>query len=143
MPWEVVDLWLRTLGDYTNNNPGFHDEVIINNCLLKFQRVFLNLEDMIDEMKIKEGLTFNKHMGEIIGFTNLGNVEDELLWLEKESEQPTVAKQIPVLMIRGLLFKLEFPYAHFGTHGIIADVLFPIAWETIQRLETHKLKVLW
>lgn len=93
-------------------------------------------------MKVKEGLVFNKHSGEVIGFTNLGNVSDELLQLEKEGEQPTIAKQILVLMVRGLMFKLQFPYAHFGTRGVTADVLFPIVWEAIHRLETHEVKVL-
>ena len=60
-------------------------------------------------MKVKEGLVFSKHSGEIIGSTNLGNINDELLRLET-GEQPAVAKQILVLMVRGLLFKLEFPY---------------------------------
>ncbi len=47
---------------------------------------------------------------------------------------------ILAVMVRGLLFNLEFPLAHFSTSG--ADYLFPIVWEAIRLLETAELKVL-
>ena len=86
-------------------------------------------------MKIKEGLIYNKISGEIVGFTNIGDINQELLRLEQESDHPTVAKQILVLMVRGLLFKLEFPYAHFGTRNLSGDLIYPIVWEAVRRLE--------
>ena len=85
---------------------------------------------------------YNKHFGEIIGFTNLGDVNDQLLRLEQEDEHPPVAKQVLALMVRGVMFKLEFPYAHFGTRGISADILYPIVWEAVRRLEASDLKVM-
>ena len=30
------------------------------------------------------------------------------------------------------LWKYQYPYAHFATQAITADMLFPIAWEAIQ-----------
>ena len=45
-------------------------------------------------------------------------------------------------MIRGLFFKLEFPYAHFATEGVSADTLYPIVWKAIRRLETDGVKVI-
>ena len=74
-------------------------------------------------MKIKEGLVFNKYSGKIIGFTQLGTINDDLLRLEQE-EHPPFAKYVLAIMVRGTL--LEFPYAHFGTRGITADLMFPI-----------------
>ena len=47
---------------------------------------------IIDEMKVKEGLVFNKYTGEVIGFTNLGDVNNNLLQLENEDEHLSVAK---------------------------------------------------
>ncbi len=45
-----------------------------------------------------------------------------------------------VLLVRGLFFKLNFPYAHFPTRkGIVADMLFPIA---IRQLEAIGFKVI-
>ena len=126
------------------NKPGFQDEVdqqLLHEIPKGLSESRRYVAVLVDEMKVKEGLVFSKHSGEIIGFTNLGNINDELLRLET-GEQPAVAKQILVLMVRGLLFKLEFPYAHFGTRGVTADVLFSILWEAIHRLEANELKVL-
>ncbi len=35
--------------------------------------------------------------------------------LENDSDHPLVATHVLSVMIRGVFFKLEFPYAHFGT----------------------------
>ena len=138
----------RTLRDYTNyftNKPGFMDEVdeqlmseISPN--LPASRRFIAL--LMDEMKVKEGLVYNKYSGDIIGFTNLGDINDQLLQIEQGGEQPTVAKHVLVLMVRGIMFKLEFPLAHFGTRDAAGDILFPIVWEAIRHLEARELKVL-
>lgn len=139
----------RTLLDYTHyfaNKVGFQDEVNqqlveeVDRLSLPDTRKFVAL--LIDEMKVKEGLVFNKHTGEIVGFTSLGDINDNLLQLEQEGERPEVAKQLLTLMVRGLMFKLNFPYAHFASRGATGDVLFPIVWEAIRRLESSGIKVL-
>ena len=54
--------------------------------------------------------------GNVIGFCNLGKVNDELLQYERdEGEHPPVAKHILAVMVRGLFFKCDFPLAHFST----------------------------
>ena len=45
-------------------------------------------------------------------------------------------------MIRGLLFRFEFPLAHFSTEDITADLLYPIIWEGIRLVESMGLKVI-
>ena len=64
--------------------------------------------------------------------------------LEKEyrEEHPSVAKQILALMACGILFKVEFPYAHFCSCGVTGEELFPIVWEAICQLEASEIKVL-
>ncbi len=52
-------------------------------------RMFVSV--ILDEMKINEGLVYNKHSGEIVGFTSLGDINDDLLRLDDE---PQVAKQL-------------------------------------------------
>ncbi len=49
--------------------------------------IFVGL--IIDEMKVKEGLVYNKSDGKVIGFTALGAINDEM----DEEEQKPVAKQ--------------------------------------------------
>ena len=62
---------------------------------------------LLDEMKVKEDLVYDKHSGEIIGFTNLGSINEQLLQAEREMEinyvHPPIAKQILAIMIRGFL----------------------------------------
>ena len=94
---------------------------------------------LIDEMKVKEGLVYNKHTGEIVGFTSLGDINDNLLKLEQEGEQPQVAKQLLTLMVRGIIFKLIFPYAHFASRGATGDILLPFVREAIRCLESNEI----
>lgn len=93
-------------------------------------------------MKIKEGLVYNKHPGEMIGFTDLGDTNNELMKLEQGTEHPPIANHVLTIMVRGILFKMEFPYAHFGTQGATADFLYPIMWEAVRLLEADGIKVL-
>ncbi len=89
-------------------------------------------------MKVKEGLVYNKSDGKVIGYTA---INDELMKMDEEEQKP-VAKQILVLMVRGTMFNLTFPYAHFGTKGSTADLLYPIIWIAIRRLEDKAIKVI-
>lgn len=145
----IENYWLRDYTHYFTNKPGFQDEVDqqliteVDQAITSQVKAVWYVGILIDEIKIKEGLVYNKHSGEIVGFTNLGDFNDQLLRLEHEGDHPPVAKQILVLMVRGIMFKLEFPYAHFGTRGITADVLHPIMWEAIHRLESSELKVIY
>ncbi len=106
---------------------GFQDEVDeqladeVNAKSLPPPRKFVSL--ILDE---KEGLVYNKISGQVSGFINVGDINNDLLKLEHEEETPQMAKQVLVLMVRGIFFNLSFPYAHFGTDGIIANLLFSI-----------------
>ena len=142
----------RTLRDYTHyfkSVAGFNPDVN-----LQLQRE-VDLQSLsvskryvvlvIDEMKIKEDLVYDKNSGNIIGFTSLGDIGDTLTELEDKSRNtthPSVAQYILVIMVRGIFFKLDFPYVHFGTQGVTADFLFPIVWEAVRQLEGIGCKVI-
>ena len=143
----------RTLRDYSNYfkcKAGFQLEV--NQQLHKEAKVTELQEPrkfcviVVDEMKIKENLIYDKFSGEIIGFTQLGEINNELLKLEQncksDMDHPPVAKHLLVLMVRGIFFKLDFPYAHFATESATADILYPIIWEAVRQVESIGLKVI-
>ena len=48
----------------------------------------------------------------------------------------------PCERILAIFFKLEFPYAHFGTENVTTDLLFLIIWKGIRQLEGMGLKVI-
>ena len=77
----------RTLRDYTHwisIKDGPQSEVIrhIQKCMNLHEEtsdseVYFALS--MDEMKIQSGLYFKKHTGEMVGFTNLGEANENLL----------------------------------------------------------------
>ena len=139
----------RTLRDYIHyfsNNAGFqnevHQQLLEELNLLRLPETKKYVSLIIDEMKIKDGLVYNKQCGKVIGFADFGDINNELMQLEKSTEHPPIATHVLVLMVRGLFFKLEFPYAHFATEGVSADTLYPIVWEAVRRLEIDGVKVM-
>ena len=102
----------------------------------------------VDEMKIKEDLVYDRHTGEIVGFVNVGGINNDIIetelnkQCESVSNHPPVATHVLVFMVRGIFIKLNFPYAHFPTSNLTAHQQFPIVWEAIQRLEAAGLKII-
>ena len=82
-----------------------------------------------DEMKIKEDLVYDKTGHHVLGFVNLGSINDQLQALEEKTTSLTdkpateLATHMLTLMVRGIFFKLEFPYASFPTQGILTLIL--------------------
>ena len=144
----------RTLRDYTHyfeSKTGFQEEVSdqlrkeLKLSELSEQKRYCGI--ILDEMKVKENLVYDKCTGSVVGFINLGSINDELLNLERECQDDQtlapIASHILVLMVRGIFFKLEFPFAHFSTRGVTSELLFPIVWEAVQKIETIGLKVIF
>ena len=137
----------RTLRDYTHyfkTKAGFSDDV--DEMLTKEAR--LNelpnwkkyVTVVIDEMKVKEKLVYDKFEMRVIGFVDLGEVNDQLDKLE--SGTPEIATYVLTLMVRGIFINLRFPYANFPSKSITGDALFLIIWEAVERLERIGFKVL-
>ena len=69
---------------------------------------------LLDEMKIKEDLVFDKTGQQLHGFVNLGDINCDLQALESQVNDDTapsacIATQMLTLMVRGIFIKLEFP----------------------------------
>ena len=145
----------RTLRDYTHYvkaRSGFQDDIDEDLTreanLTELSETKKHVVVLIDEMKIKDSLVYDKHGTKIIGFVDIGDVSNRLSELEKSyssetmESHPTIATHMLVLMVRGIYFCLEYPYAHFPTHRLRAASLFSIMWEGIEHLETLGFKVL-
>lgn len=85
--------------------------------------------------------------GAIIGFTNLGEVNEVLASYEKsmgdgdDVEDEPLAKSMLVLMVRGLFSKLQFAYAQFPCVKLHGYELYDVFWEAVERLELCGFKV--
>ena len=120
-------------------------------------------------MKVKEGLVYNKHTGniyvlnivcfiatfplahagELIGFVNLTDINQHLCTLERnctneddEAHLPQLATHLLVFMVRGICSSLKFPYAQFPVRSLSGEVLHPIVWECVESLEGLGFKVM-
>ena len=125
----------RTLRDYThyfNNTPRFSVEI---DQLLMSEATYHNLEEFEkcvcivgDEMKIRKGLVYDKSNGELIGFINLGDINEHLQQLESDlddgkSQPPFLASSVFVVTVRGLFIGINFPYATFPTQNLTGGQL--------------------
>lgn len=133
----------RTLRDYTHyvqSSFGFSaetDQMLttaakVSTCPERERSVML----LIDEVHIKENLVYDKHSHNIIGFANLGDINEHLTEFELSltSEQPTNTQKltmtIVVFMVRGLFNKLQFPYVQFPCHSLSGHQLYDPFWIT-------------
>ena len=144
----------RTLRDYTHwmkGQVGFSSS--LNQELIKEANVNEEKDKYVvlvfDEMKVREDLVFDKHSCRLIGFVNLGEINETLDKFERQCQnkeqvisEESVANHMLVFMIRGLFTSLEFVYAQFPTHGLTGESLFPIVWKTIRNIEECDLKVI-
>ena len=104
---------------------------------------------VIDEMYIKEGLIFNKHNGQLIGFQDLGEINNLLADYGRQHNENDemflrrpLAKTMVVFMVRGLFTSLKFTYTQFPTASAKGDDLFLLLWKAILRLTRLGLQVL-
>ncbi len=130
----------RTLRDYTHwikAGVGFSAEVDAQ--LVKEAKILEEKDRYIvfvwDEMKIRSDLVFNKHTCELVGFVNVGEINAHIDKIAEGDDNQSIASHMLLFMVRGMCSKLEFPYAHFATKGVSADLLFPLVWDAVYRLE--------
>ena len=121
-------------------------------------------------MKIREDLVFDKTTGMITGFVDFGQQSlDERFSALKEQctrnkllSERTVATHMLTLMVRGIFFKLNFPFAQFATTGlnhnygiyhfvkysydliigVSSNYLIYIVWRAIRLLQIAGLQVI-
>ena len=143
----------RTLRDYTHwikSETGFSSEVDDQlmriaklNSIPDFQKIVCLI---FDEVKVKEDLVYDKTCFKIVGFVDVGEVSNNLLELERlgkgNVQHQSIATNMLVFMVRGLFSGLNFPYAQFACNSLSADIIFPLVWACIKRLETCGFKVL-
>ena len=98
---------------------------------------------LLDEIHVKQNLIFDKHSGELIGFTNLGEINSHLLALEQSLSEsvspdpPQLAPTVMTFMVRGLFSYLQFAYmyVYFPCHNVTGDLMYDSFWEAVFRFK--------
>ena len=142
----------RTLKDYSHavsTGAGFSSEV--DHQLLRAAKLSTSpkyhalIAILIDEMSIKEDLVYDKHTGQVIGFVNLGEVNNHLQLfkqsLNDKEDDPVMAKSMMAFMVKGLFTSLRFPYVHFPCTSISGEQIFSPFWQSVFRPEKMGVKV--
>lgn len=117
----------RTLRDYVHcypSKPGFssgvNDHLIREAKIDSLTKIQKHVILLLDEMKVREDVVFDKLTGEVIGLVNLGDINNELKSFETEAGKDSsipVATHVLGIMVRGLVTSLKFSFAHFPTAG--------------------------
>ena len=144
----------RTLRDYThimNVNAGVSREMIER---LKENMKYDSCDSsekivgvMLDEMKVKNGLVFNKKTDKLVGFVDLGSINNDLEALQSSlangsSTRLELAGSMLVYMVRLLRRpSFSFPVAQYPTSSLSGDKLYPMTWDVIEALELSDLQV--
>ena len=95
---------------------------------------------LFDEIKIKSGLVYTNSTGCIVGFTELGDINEELNEFERKFQNSStmsteLATYVICFMARGSLKRFSYPVGYFSSRGFTSDRLFPVTWRAIRILE--------
>lgn len=128
----------RTLRDYKNYirpKPGFRRDIIEDLKVItdKYFDTQRYIGILIDEMKIKSNLVFDKNSEELIGFLDLG--DPDLNFLHMDEAEPPLSKYAMVFFLRGISTNLKYSFAYFATNGATSAQIFPLFWEAVSYLE--------
>ena len=141
----------RTLRDYTHVVKAANGFTLdIDEQLVRVSKL-LTLKEwqkcvalVIDEMFIRGDLVYDKTNDELIGFTDLGDINNHLVAYEKclnEDTCPTVANSMLVFMVCSFFTQMKYPYVQFPCANVSGDLLFAPIWEAVFRLERCGFKV--
>ena len=93
-------------------------------------------------MKIKSDLVFKKSTGQLVGFTELGDINDEFALFEKSlNEENDVLNReftthVLVFMVRAITGSFCHPFAYFGSVGFTSAQLYPVTFQAAGVLES-------
>lgn len=137
--------------NFTDPGCGFNKDIIselikaVNfNAIADYQH---NVSLVFDEMKVKSGLVFCKTTGKLVGFSELGDVNELTAQFEQQIDSEEndyskpLAKYAIVFMVRGIFSSLCFPFGHFASEGFTSDQIYHCAWEAVKILESINLNV--
>ena len=140
---------VNTLNKYSNFtqpqtgfNPDILKELVLDAGLEKLPEYKKNVVICYDEMKIKFNLVYSRTSGKMVGFTEMGNINDEFKTFQEKLEREQSAEKLDrelashviVYMVRGIFSNLSYPFAFFASTGFTASQLYPCTIEATKVL---------
>jgi hypothetical protein len=138
----------RTLRDYTyftKPKSGLDVEVMKRLCddfnVAHMSQIEKNVVLVFDEIHISQGLVYSSQTEELVGWINVGDLNNLIQQANQEDKRMPLANHIMCIMIRGLFVSLNQVFAFYPTTGCSADELFYILWEAVMFVELYGFKV--
>ena len=135
----------------TGFNPDIIKQLIKDSKLEILEEYQKNVSLLFDEMKIQSNLVYKKSTGKIVGFVEMGDINEEISQFQtkfedsecqgEESIGKKVTKYVNVFTVRGILSKLCYPTGYHASTGFTGDQLFQLVWEATRILQTIGFKV--
>lgn len=97
-------------------------------------------------MQIKSKLVYQRSTGKLVGFMELGSLNDEFQQFQSSFDKGDditrdFATHVLVYMVRGIFTSLIYPFGYFGTQGATGAQLYPCTMEAIRVLHSIDLEV--
>ena len=140
---------LKKYGNFTTPSTGFNPDILkelVTEAKLSTAKNFeRNVTICFDEMRIKSNLVYSKSTGKLIGFTEMGEINEEFRSFQDKVEQKCesgkeierdFASYVLVYMVRGIFSKLCYPFAYFASTGFTAAQLYPCTLEATKVLSS-------
>ena len=85
-----------------------------------------------DEMKIKSNFVYRRTSAKMVGFTEMGNINDEFKTFQEKLEREQsaekldreLASHVTMYMVRAIFSNLSYPFAFFASTGFTASQLY-------------------
>ena len=145
---------LKKYLNYTAPKSGFNRDVIqklvIDSKLDILEGHQKEVSLSFDEMKIQQGLVYQRSTGKLVGFCEMGDINQEITNFQSrckdiENDEQLIstklAKYVNVFMVRGIFSNLESTIGYHASSGFTGDQLFPLVWEATRVLEAIGFKV--
>ena len=143
---------LRNYTNFTTVQTGFNPDII--KSLAQDAQVQTNDERgrqvviCFDEMQIKSNLVYHKATGKLIGFTEMGDINEEFrIFGSSLTESSTdlidreFATHVLVYMVRGLFSSLLCPFGYFASNGMRSSQLYTCTLEAVRVLSAINFQV--
>lgn len=149
----------RTLYDYSHVmdlKDGIHKPIIsevakqVGELKEDYQRYHTLL---FDEVYISQNLVHKKSTGEIIGYTKLSEVQQEILDLERAIKEtaeettvppptsPPLVKRILSFMVKGVSSSVKAVVASYGVASLTKEDLMDYTWDVIEACECKDIRI--
>ena len=140
---------LKKYINYTQPTNGFNpdaiEQFVLDSKLASLKEFKKNVSLSFDEIKIKSGLVYKKGKEKIIGFTDMGDINDEIKTLmnrfEDKGENHDFDRYINVFFVRGIFSMICSPIGYHSSMGFTGDQLFPLVWEATRIIQRLGFKV--